>query len=141
MPVQPALRAEWKRRMRFLNAILAGERPKGDPKSYVRLRLINILPDGSYQVTPKGRMYAKPETVIRIPILDFYAGDYRLEYDGKYVTLFGKDKNYKGFKFNDEDDDWFEEMVLIPVVEEIRNASPKIIEVTDTDIVVDLGCP
>ena len=77
----------------------------------------------------------------RIPILDFYAGDYRLEYDGKYVTLFGKDKNYKGFKFNDEDDDWFEEMVLIPVVEEIRNASPKIIEVTDTDIVVDLGCP
>ena len=61
MPVQPALRAEWKRRMRFLNASLAGERPKGDPKSYVRLRLINILPDGSYQVTPKGRMYAKPE--------------------------------------------------------------------------------
>jgi len=85
--------------------------------------------------------FAKPKTVIRIPILDFYAGDYRLEYDGKYVTLFGKDKNYKGFKFNDEDDDWFEEMVLIPVVEEIRNASPKIIEVTDTDIVVDLGCP
>ena len=84
--------------------------------------------------------YAK-KVVIRIPILDFYAGDYRLEYDGKYVTLFGKDKNYKGFKFNDEDDDWFEEMVLIPVVEEIRNASPKIIEVTDTDIVVDLGCP
>ena len=80
-------------------------------------------------------------TYHHIPILDFYAGDYRLEYDGKYVTLFGKDKNYKGFKFNDEDDDWFEEMVLIPVVEEIRNASPKIIEVTDTDIVVDLGCP
>ena len=78
--------------------------------------------------------------VIRIPILDFYAGGYRLEYDGKYITLFGKDKNYKGFKFNDADEDWFEEMVLIPAVVEIRKASPRIIEVTDTEIVVDLGC-
>jgi hypothetical protein len=52
-----------------------------------------------------------------------------------------KTRTTKDLKFNDEDDDWFEEMVLIPVVEEIRNASPKIIEVTDTDIVVDLGCP
>lgn len=78
--------------------------------------------------------------VMRIPILDFYAGGYRLEYDGKYITLFGRDKNYKGFKFNDADEDWFEEMVLMPIVEEIRNASPRIIEVTDTEIVVDLGC-
>ena len=78
--------------------------------------------------------------VIRIPILYFYAGGYRLEYDGKYITLLGRDKNYKGFKFNDADEDWFEEMVLIPVVKEIRNASPQIIEVTDTEIVVDLGC-
>jgi len=78
--------------------------------------------------------------VIRIPILDFYAGGYRLEYDGKYITLFGRDKNYKGFKFNDVDEDWFEEMVLIPVVKEIRNASPQIVEVTDTEIVVNLGC-
>jgi len=78
--------------------------------------------------------------VIRIPILDFYAGGYRLEYDGKYITLFGKDKNYKGFKFNEEDEDWFEEMVLIPVVVEIRKVNPRIVEVTDTEIIVDLGC-
>lgn len=78
--------------------------------------------------------------IIRIPILNHYAGGYRLKYDGKYITLFGRDKTYKGFKFNDADEDWFEEMVLIPVVKEIRNASPQIIEVTDTDIVVDLGC-
>lgn len=38
------------------------------------------------------------------------------------------------------DIDWFEEMVLIPVVKEIRNASPQIVEVTDMEIVVDLGC-
>ena len=34
----------------------------------------------------------------------------------------------------------FEEMVLIPVVVEIRKANPRIVEVTDTEIIVDLGC-
>ena len=84
--------------------------------------------------------HLRQTNVIRIPILENYAGGYRLEYDGKYITLFGRDKNYKGFKFNDDDEDWFEEMVLIPIVEEIRKANPQIIEVTNTEIVVDLGC-
>ena len=73
--------------------------------------------------------------VIRIPILPNYGGGYRLEYDGKYITLYGKDKDYKCM-FGDD----YEEMVLIPVVEEIRNAEPEIIETTDTEIVVFLGC-
>ena len=51
------------------------------------------------------------------------------EVDGKFLSI-----------FNDDDEDWFEEMVLIPAVEEIRSANPRIIEVTDTEIVVDLGC-
>jgi hypothetical protein len=33
----------------------------------------------------------------------------------------------------------YDEMVLIPVVEEIRNASPEIIEVTETEIIISLG--
>ena len=73
--------------------------------------------------------------VIRIPILSNYGGGYRLEYDGKYITLYGKDKDYKCM-FGDD----YEEMVLIPIVEEIRNAEPEIIETTDTEIVVSLGC-
>jgi hypothetical protein len=73
--------------------------------------------------------------VIRIPILSNYGGEYRLEYDGKYITLYGKDKGYKCM-FSDD----CEEMVLIPIVEEIRNAEPEIIETTDTEIVVSLGC-
>ena len=73
--------------------------------------------------------------VIRIPVLSNYGGRYRLEYDGKYITLYGKDKNYKCM-FGDD----YEEMVLIPIVEEIRNAKPEIIEITDTEIVVSLGC-
>lgn len=77
--------------------------------------------------------------VIRIPILDFYAGGYRLEYDGKYITLFGRDKNYKAIKFDESDEDCFEEMILIPVVEEVRNASPEITEITESEIVVNLG--
>ena len=73
--------------------------------------------------------------VILIPILSNYGGGYRLKYDGKYVTLCGKDKDFKCI-FGDD----YEEMVLIPIVEEIRNAEPEIIETTDTDIVVSLGC-
>lgn len=89
--------------------------------------------------TPLNHRLRQPN-IIRIPILSHYAGGYRLEYDGKYISLFGRNKNYKGFKFNDADEDWFEEMVLIPIVEEIRNASPQIIEITDTHVIVDSGC-
>ena len=75
-----------------------------------------------------------------IPIEPHFAGDYRLEYDSKYITLFGKDRNYKGFRFSDDEPIWYEEMVLISCVLEVRNANPTIKKVTDTQIVVDLGC-
>ena len=78
--------------------------------------------------------------VIRIPIEPHFAGDYRLEYDSKYITLFGKDRNYKGFRFSDDEPIWYEEMVLISCVLEVRNANPTIKKVTDTQIDVDLGC-
>ena len=82
-------------------------------------------PEKSQLTTPR---------VIRIPILSNYGGGYRLEYDGKYITLYGKDKDYKCI-FGDD----YEEMVLIPIVEEIRNAEPEITEITDTEIVVLLN--
>ena len=78
--------------------------------------------------------------VIRIPIEPHFAGDYRLEYDGKYITLFGKDNRYEGFRFSDDQPIWYEEMVLIGCVLEVRKATPTINEVTDTEIIVDLGC-
>lgn len=73
---------------------------------------------------------------IIVPIEPHFAGNYRIEYDGKYTTLFGRDRRYKGLKFNDDDDDWFEEMVLIPVVFEARNADPEIREVTQSEIFI-----
>jgi hypothetical protein len=78
--------------------------------------------------------------VIRIPIEPHFAGGYRLEYDGKYVTLFGKDRNYPGFKLLSEEEDWYEEMILIPVVVERRNICPKIISVDDKWISVGINC-
>lgn len=78
--------------------------------------------------------------VIRIPIEPHFAGGYRLEYDGKYITLFGRDKNYTGFKFSEEQEDWYEEMVLIPVVVERRSICPEIISVDEQWISVRMGC-
>lgn len=78
--------------------------------------------------------------LIEIPIEENYSGGYRLEYDGKYITLLGKDKNYKGFKFNADDVDWFEEVVLIPIVIEVRNVYPSIKEVTNNKIIINLDC-
>ncbi len=78
--------------------------------------------------------------VIHIPIEPHFAGDYRLEYDSKYITLFGKDNRYEGFRFSDEQPIWYEEMVLISCVLEVRKATPTIKKVTDKYITVDLGC-
>ena len=78
------------------------------------------------------------QQVVKIQILPNYNGNYRLEYDGKYITLFGEDKNYKGFVYG-EGKEWFEEMVLVPVVAECRNATPEIKEVTDKHIIVALN--
>jgi hypothetical protein len=79
-------------------------------------------------------------SVIHISIEPHFAGDYRLEYDSKYITLFGKDNRYEGFRFTDDQDIWYEEMVLISCVLEVRKATPIIKEVTDKYITVDLGC-
>jgi hypothetical protein len=78
--------------------------------------------------------------VIHIPIKSHFAGDYRLEYDSKYITLFGKDNRYEGVMFSGDEQAWYEEMVLISCVLEVRKATPIIKEVTDKYITVDLGC-
>jgi hypothetical protein len=77
---------------------------------------------------------------LRIPIKSHYAGDYRLEYDGKYITLFGRDKNYPGWDLSGNNEIWYEEMVLIGCALEVRNAVPTIKEVTESEIIIDLGC-
>jgi hypothetical protein len=77
-------------------------------------------------------------TIRRIKIEPYFAGEYRLEYDGKYVSLFGKNKDYDLSGLFGAPEGTYDEGVLVPVVAEIRNANPKIIEVTDTEIVVSL---
>lgn len=69
-------------------------------------------------------------SIIKVRKQDNWAGSYRLEYDGKYITLFGRDKEYPVFNImggGEQCPDEYEEMVLLPVVEEIRNATPEIV--------------
>ena len=79
------------------------------------------------------------DKIVTASIEPNFAGHYRLEYDGKYITLFGWDNSYPVYcygsgKLTDE----FEEMVLISCVEEVRNASPSIIKVDENYIYIQL---
>lgn len=76
---------------------------------------------------------------IKIEVKPHFAGGYRLEYDGKYITLLGKDRKYEVNAYYQSDPPKYEEMVLIPVVIEIRDADPKIISADDFYITIDLG--
>lgn len=76
---------------------------------------------------------------IKIEIKPNYAGKYRLEYDGKYITLLGGDKNYVGFKFDANAKDEYEEMVLIPIVQEVRKACPEITKIDKEFIYIETG--
>lgn len=76
---------------------------------------------------------------VSVQIEPHFAGQYRLEYDGKYITLFGRDNRYEQWAFGVEDGPvTYEEMVLVSCVCEVRNASPKILAVTDTEIIIQL---
>lgn len=76
--------------------------------------------------------------IVKIPIEPHFAGKYRIEYDGKYVSLYGLDNRYDMFGLYGAPQGTFEEMVLVPVVEEVRNASPEIKSVTDNFIEIEL---
>jgi hypothetical protein len=78
------------------------------------------------------------ESIVEIPIEPHFVGDYRLTYDGKYVTLWGKDKNYDMSGMFGAPEGTYDEMILVPCVAEIRNAKPEIIEVNEKMIVVKL---
>ena len=73
---------------------------------------------------------------IKVSIKPHFGGEYRLEYDGKYISLFGLDTRYEGFRFSDDQPIWYEERLLMPIVEEVRNARPKITEVTESYILI-----
>ncbi len=106
--------------------------------------LMHFIPccDGGYLTHYNKIEDERPDwKTLKIPVKvqDNWLGDYRLEYDGKYVTLFGKDKNYKGFKWDESDEDWYEEMVLDACVCEIRDAKPWEDEITEVGGVLYIG--
>lgn len=75
--------------------------------------------------------------MIKVNIQSHFAGGYRLEYDGKYITLYGKDRNYPMFCYGKDCPGEYEEMVLIAIVEEVKNANPHIVKITDEHIYIE----
>ena len=76
--------------------------------------------------------------IIKIPIQPHFGGNYRLEYNGRHIVLWGSDRSHPGIKWHDSDPDWYEEVALVPSVFEIENASPWICKITDAEIWIDL---
>lgn len=76
--------------------------------------------------------------MIKVNVEPHFGGEYRLEYDGKYITLYGKDKNYPMYCYGEDCPGKYEEMVLIPIVEETRNANPQIVKITDENIYIEI---
>ena len=58
---------------------------------------------------------------IKVEIEPHFDGDYELKYDGKYLSLYGKDNR------------------LVPVVIEQRGIAPEIIEVDNEFIYIELN--
>jgi hypothetical protein len=80
--------------------------------------------------------------IIQVKVEPHFAGHYRIEYDGKYVTLFGWDKTYPVPNFyGGGNTNEYEEMVLISCVAEVRKATPCILNVNDEVITIDLVVP
>ncbi len=75
---------------------------------------------------------------IKIKVEPHFAGDYRLEYDGKYVTLFGKNKNYDMSGLFGAPEGTYDEGVLVPIVAEKRKANPEIVCIDDEFITIRL---
>lgn len=87
----------------------------------------------------KNNMETKTD-IIRIPIESHWGGEYSIEYEWKYIRLMGIDKTQPLNQIiNAKPYDVFEPVTLIPVVYEVKNASPKIICITEKEILIDLN--
>lgn len=90
---------------------------------------------GDFQAVNEALKYYNLETILEVKEPERYKitikrepnwqEPFRVEYDGKYLTLFGKDTNYQVPDYGGHGQIEYEEMVLVPVVEEIRNIVPK----------------
>lgn len=80
--------------------------------------------------------------IVKVPIESHFAPPYRIEYDGKYICLFGGDQRYQVTNFygaTEPKEPVYEEMVLNALVAEVRRANPYIQRVTDKAIVINLN--
>lgn len=84
-------------------------------------------------------IYGIDDKKLRVKIKPNWLPPFRIEYDGKYVTLFGRDKNFPETMFHNPGDPIeYHTMVLVPVLIEIRNVNPKIIGETKEELLISL---
>ena len=81
------------------------------------------------------------ENIIRLKRKPNWVGNFRIEYDSKYITLFGEIRDYPIKSFSGEFTGYYDETVLVYDEEliDVRDASPEIIEITDKEIVISLN--
>lgn len=77
--------------------------------------------------------------ILRISREPNWIGGFRIEYDGKYIALFGKDREYPGWGYGDQNEVWYEEMCFGGAFAEGRNLSPEIVKETDEFVYINIG--
>ncbi len=93
---------------------------------------------GAEEVSDKDIVTFLKKNYLSIRIEPHFAGNYRIEYDGKYVSLYGLDNRYDMAGLFGTPEGTFDEMVLIPVAMEVRDASPVIRAVTEKFIEIEI---
>ena len=63
---------------------------------------------------------------------------FRLTYDGKYVSLYGRDKNYPVLGYGSTEKKEYEEILLVPIVIEVRKCRAEITKISNTEIEIEL---
>ena len=77
---------------------------------------------------------------IKVPIEPHWAGNYHLVYDGKYLTLHGKDRTYPVWNFgNDSQPTEYEDMVLVSCITERRGIAPEIVGEENNELIIELN--
>lgn len=79
--------------------------------------------------------------ILRVPRESHWLGQFRIEYDGKYISIYGEDSNYPGYGYGttETEPSWFEEMCLAGSIAEGGNLNPEITDVTDKYIYINIG--
>lgn len=76
--------------------------------------------------------------IIKHEIKSHYKGSYRIEYDGKYVELYGLNSNHELMCYGSLEDTYYDETRLA-FITECRRCNPEIIKIDSNYIYIRLN--